>query len=592
MDEDVVAVRDASDIVAIVSQYTQLKRVGRRFSGLCPFHSEKSPSFSVNGEQGLYYCFGCQAKGDVITFVREIEHTDFVGAVEMLAGKAGITLRYTDQNEGESRKRKARLVEAMTAAVDWYHERLMTGSDAGPARGYLRSRGFTRDTVETYKLGWAPDDWDQLVTALKLPDDVVKDAGLGFRNRRGRQQDAFRGRVLFPIFDVNGDPVAFGGRILPGAEGAKYINSHESPIYSKSRVLYGLNWAKADIVNADEVIICEGYTDVIAFAGAGLNRAVATCGTALTESHVQVLRKFARRVVLAFDADAAGQSAAERFYEWERRFEIDVAVAALPRGVDPADLARDDPASLEKAVAEARPFLGFRLDRALGAADLSTPEGRARGAEAALAVIAEHPSDLVRDQYLMTVADRCRIDVERLRAGLATPRRGGATRVDDRRAAAPAGAPPRRAPTRRNTPALEALRLAIHRRDEILDRLDPCLFDDDLVVAALDALRAAPDARTAVEGADPETADLIQRTAVEESEADPTDVVGRLVTEAAERALADLDAEARQSPDPLPYAEIVRWLRLRIIEMREPATEPDAREALLAWLRQRAIGES
>jgi DNA primase len=589
MDDDVAMVREASDIVAIISQYTQLKRVGRRFTGLCPFHNEKSPSFSVNGEQGLYYCFGCQAKGDAITFLREIEHTDFVGAVEMLAGKAGITLRYTDQNEGESRKRRARLVDAVDRAVGWYHDRLMTGADAGPARSYLRSRGFTKETVERYRLGWAPDDWDQLVTALKLPDDVVKDAGLGFRNRRGRQQDSFRGRVLFPIFDANGDAVAFGGRILPGQEGAKYINSHESPIYAKSRVLYGLNWAKADIVRADEVIICEGYTDVIAFSEAGLGRAVATCGTALTESHVQILRKYARRVVLAFDADAAGQNAAERFYEWERRFEVDVAVAALPRGVDPADLAREDPAALEKAVVDAKSFLGFRLERVLGAADLSSPEGRARGAEAAMAVIAEHPSDLVRDQYLMTVADRCRIDVDRLRAGISAPRTAGRGPADARRTRAVA--PEQRAPARRNSPALEALRLAIHRRDEIIELLDPCLFDDELHRAALDVLAASPDVRTAIDEADPETADLLQRTAVEESEADPLDVVGRLVTEAAQRALHELEAEARQSADPLPYSQIMGWLRLRIIEMREPQTEPDAREALLPWLRQRAIGE-
>ncbi|QGG95625.1 DNA primase [Actinomarinicola tropica] len=588
VDEDIAAVREASDIVAIVSQYTQLKRVGRRFTGLCPFHSEKSPSFSVNAEQGLYYCFGCQAKGDVITFIREIEHTDFVGAVETLAGRSGVTLRYTDRDEGESRKRKARLIEAVARAVDWYHERLKTAPDAGPARSYLRSRGFTKDTVERYKLGWAPDDWDQLVTALKLPDDVVKDSGLGFRNRRGRQQDAFRGRVLFPIFDAGGDPVAFGGRILPGAEGAKYINSHESPIYSKSRALYGLNWAKAEVVRADEVIICEGYTDVIAFGEAGLGRAVATCGTALTESHVQILRKYARRVVLAFDADAAGQSAAERFYEWERRFEVDVAVAALPRGVDPADLAREDPAALEKAVVDAKPFLGFRLDRVLGAADLSTPEGRARGAEAALAVIAEHPSALVRDQYLMAVADRCRIDVDRLRDGLRNPRRRQ-ERTEEARTTEER--PTRRTAPRRNTPELEALRLAVHRRDEILPLLDPCLFDDELLAAALDALTRTGDLRAAIAESDPETADLLQRLAVEESEADPIDVVGRLVTEATRRTIAGFDAEARQAGEPLLFSEITGWLNRRIMEMREPATEPEARDALLAWLRQRAIGE-
>ncbi len=587
LDDDVARVREVSDIVAIVSQYTQLKRVGRRFTGLCPFHAEKSPSFSVNAEQGLYYCFGCQAKGDTITFVREIEHLDFVGAVELLAGKAGITLRYTDQNESESRRRRARLVEVMGRAVDWYHERLLSGPDAGPARSYLRSRGFDRASVERYRLGWAPDDWDQLVTALKVSDDVLRDTGLGIKNRRGRQQDSFRGRVLFPIFDVNGDPVALGGRILPGGEGPKYINTQETPIYSKSRVLYGLNWAKSEVVHADEVIICEGYTDVIAFAEAGLGRAVATCGTALTESHVQVLRKYARSVVLAFDADSAGHAAAERFYEWERRFEVDVKVAALPRGVDPADLARQDPDALHAAVADARPFLGFRLERVLDAADLSTPEGRARAAEAALGVIGEHPSDLVRDQYLHTVADRTRIDVDRLRSGAVPASR--APRHDDRPEAAPGRARP---PRRRDTAQLEALRLAVHRRDEILDRLEPWLVVDEDIATALDALRAHDDLRTAIEQTDPETADLLQRTAMEDSSADPDDVVGLLVVAAAERAVSGFEAEARQAPDPLAYADITGWLRRRIIEMREPGTEPDARAALLDWLRQRAVGES
>lgn len=585
-DEDVAAVREAADLVAIVGQYTQLKRVGRNFSGLCPFHSEKTPSFSVNGEKGFFYCFGCQAKGDAISFVREIEHLDFVGAVEWLAAKTGITLRYTDENEGENRKRRARLVEAVARAVDWYHERLKTAPDAGAARSYLRSRGFTKETVERYRLGWAPDDWDQLARELKLPDDLLRDAGLGFVNRRGRQQDAFRGRILFPIFDVNGDPVAFGGRILPGAEGAKYINSHESPIYAKSRVLYGLNWAKSDIVAADEVVVCEGYTDVIAFAEAGVPRAVATCGTALTESHVQVLRKYARRVVLAFDADSAGQAAAERFYEWERQFEIDVAVAALPSGVDPAELGRRDPAALQAAIAGAHPFLGFRLERVLAAADLSRPEGRARAAEAALAVVAEHPNQLVRDQYLMTVADRCRIDVDQLREQLRSPRRGRAERPR------PGAADPRPAAVRtRATPAVEALRVLVHRPEDIRDLLDEALFDDEAEAAAFRAILDHPSIREAIDAVDPATADLLQRIVVSESEADAFDVATRLVEEATRRAIAELDVEIRQAEDPLVYAPTHTWLKERLMELRDGHVERSAFDQLLAWHRQRAIGE-
>src|SRR5207248_2608676 len=286
-----------------------------------------------------------------------------------------------------------RLIDALEKAVEWYHQRLMKAEDAGPARGYVRSRGLDVDVVRKYRVGWAPEGWDTLARALRLPDDVLVDTGLGFLNRRGGQTDAFRGRLLFPIFDVNGDPVAFGGRVLPVGEGPKYNNSAGNTIYDKSKVLYGLNWAKADVVNANQVVVCEGYTDVIGFGSAGVPTAVATCGTALTIDHLRTLRKFARRVVLAFDADAAGQDAAARFYQWERELDLDVAVAALPSGVDPGDLARSDPARLQASVGDAVSFLGFRVARALDAGSLASPEGRAKAAEVALAVIREHPSE-------------------------------------------------------------------------------------------------------------------------------------------------------------------------------------------------------
>ncbi|MEJ7583577.1 MAG: CHC2 zinc finger domain-containing protein [Acidimicrobiales bacterium] len=218
VDEDVARVREATDFVVVASQFMQLKRAGRRWLGLCPFHGEKTPSFSVNGEQGLFFSFGCQKGGDAITFVRELEHLDFVGAVEYLAARSGVTLRYTDGDEGQGRKEKQRLTETMEAAVTWYHERLLTAPDAGGARRYLRERGVEGETVRRYRIGWAPDEWDALARALKLSDDVLKDTGLGFLNRRNRQQDFFRGRILFPIFDPQGQPVAFGGRKLPGAE--------------------------------------------------------------------------------------------------------------------------------------------------------------------------------------------------------------------------------------------------------------------------------------------------------------------------------------------------------------------------------------
>jgi len=600
-DDDIASVRAATDIVAVISEHVALKRVGRRWTGLCPFHSEKSGSFSVNAEEKLYYCFGCGAKGDVITFVREIEHLDFVGAVEKLAAKSGITLRYDDENQNEGRKKRARLLDAVGKAVDWYHERLLSAKDAAPARGYLRSRGLTGDDVRAYKVGWAPEGWDELARALKLPNDLFVEAGLGFMNSRGRPTDAFRGRVMFPIFDVSGDAVGFGGRIMPGHEGAKYKNSVDSSIYNKSRLLYGLNWSKADIVRADEAIVCEGYTDVVGFAKAGVPRAVATCGTALTEDHVKVLRSFARRVVLAFDADAAGQNAAERVYAWERQYDLDVAVASFPGGADPAELAQTDPGALATAVAEAKPFLKFRLDRVLDAARFDTPEQRVRAAEAAMAVVQEHPSDMVRDQYLLEVAARCRVDENQLRNRTFEAAAKPEPRQQRRRDAGAGGGddePPPRGNTvrpdrpqvrraQRDTAEIEALRLYVWRRDEISGLLDDTLFRDPVALTAFHALTSTPTLADAVAAAgadDPVAGDLLQRMAVEETEAEVNDVLTRLVDEAATTSMASLKAEARVSDDPFAVGDAIAWLNLRIMELREPATNEEALGQLLGWL--------
>ena len=279
----------------------------------------------------------------------------------------------------------------------------------------MRGRGYDSETVKHFQLGWAPGGWDTLVRGAGIGEDMLVGAGLAYRSQADRLIDSFRARVLFPIFDVAGRPVGLGGRVLPGASGPKYKNTQSTPLYDKSRVLYGLNWAKGAIVERSQVVVCEGYTDVIGLHRAGVTEAVATCGTALAEGHVRLLTGFSRRIILAYDADAAGRGAAERFYEWERRFQADISVVSLPAGTDPADLAQTDPERLRQAVVDAKPYLGFRLDRLFVQADLRNPEGRARAAETALGLISEHPDALVRDQYLMQVADRCRLSPEQLR---------------------------------------------------------------------------------------------------------------------------------------------------------------------------------
>jgi len=363
-EEDLRRVKEATDIVAVINEKVGLKRSSSRWIGLCPFHAEKTPSFSVNPALGVYHCFGCGASGDAISFLRETQGLTFVEAVERLAPRAGVELSAEDPEQAKARQRRTALLEAMERAVAWYHDRLLTAPDASAARSYLRSRGYDGEVVRRYRLGWAPVGWDQLCRALRLPDDVLQGTGLGYVDDKRRRSDVFRERVLFPILDHQGAAIGIGGRHLPGGRDPKYKNSPETRLYRKSEVLYGLSWAKEHVMRHATAVLCEGYTDVIAFHQAGVPSAVATCGTAVTEDHVRRLKAFgASRLVLGYDADVAGQGAAARFHTWEKSHDLDIGVIALPPGADPADVGREDPAALRRAVEEAVPFLSFRLRR-------------------------------------------------------------------------------------------------------------------------------------------------------------------------------------------------------------------------------------
>jgi len=545
LDEDVARVREATDLVALAGEHIALKRVGRRFQGLCPFHAEKTPSFSISPDKNVYYCFGCQKSGDAISFVREIEHLDFVEAVERLAARVNITLRYDDASFSAERKRKQRLHEAVGEAIAFYHRLLVEDAVAGNARRYLRSRGFDGDAARRFSLGFAPDAYDDLSRHLqqrKFSRQDVVDAGLAFVNRANKLQDQFRSRLMFPIWDSRGEPVGFGARALD-AQGPKYKNSPETAIYRKSQLLYGLHWAKAEIVAQGEVVICEGYTDVMAFALAGVPIAVATCGTALADDHFLTLKNLARRVTLAYDADAAGQAAAERCYQWEQRFEVQFRVADLPSGRDPADVWRNEPDALVRAVKSATPFLEFRLDRLLGASDLSSLEARAHAAESAAAIVAEHPNDLVRDQYVMKLSGVLDIDADRLRETVARRR----ARPHTRPVANGAAREMTRGVDRRE---LDALRWAVLAPELMGGRLDQALFADPLARAAFTALTTWP-WHECLDRADPEVAALLQRLAVEEPAggAAPDELVTRVVVNLVEASSQRLLASMLRQGD-------------------------------------------
>jgi len=585
VEDDIERVRAATSIVEVVQQSVALRRVGRNWVGLCPFHAEKSGSFNVREDTGRYKCFGCQAAGDVFKFVQEIDHVDFGQAVEKLASRSGITLHYTTGGEGKDRQRRKKLVEALDAAVEWYHQRLLTSPDARAARDYLRQRGLSGDVARQFRLGWAPDDWDLLSAHLRregFAADVLNDTGLAFANRTGRLQDAFRARVMFPIFTDTGEAVAFGGRILPGStDPAKYKNSPETKVYFKSKTLYGLNWAKGDVVKHDQVVVCEGYTDVIGFHRSGVTRAVATCGTALTEEHVRILKRFASRVVLAFDADAAGQGAAEKFYEWEKKYQVQVAVARFPDGKDPGDLALTDPDSLAVAVDEAMPFLGFRVNRVVTSAPLRSPEDRARVASRALAVINEHPDVNVRKLYAGEVAARVGLPVADL-----------ARQAETRRVVAVSDEPtnqPMAAPVPEFNAEFAAISLLLQQWDDIAPWLIADLFASDVARRAFDVLGQASEAdsgiliNNAMDLADPEVRELLERAAVADIDVTPALVAFDLIAVAVRRTLAQ--RTRLTDPDEI---RADRDARQKLEEIDSERTAQGAAEELLRWLVDRS----
>ena len=571
VDEDLERLRASLVLSDIVQQYVALRRVGRNWVGLCPFHAERSGSFNVRDETGRYKCFGCDAAGDVFKFVQEVDHVDFVAAVESLAAKAGIQLRYTTGEAGDRvRQKRRQLVDAMGKAVEWYHDRLLNSPDARGARDYLRKRGLAGETARTFKIGWAPDDWDALCRDLGVSAEVLRETGLGFTNKAGRMQDSFRARVLFPILTENGDPVAFGGRILPGStDPAKYKNSSETGIYAKSKTLYGLNWAKGDIVAADQVIVCEGYTDVIGFHRAGIKRAVATCGTALTEDHVRLLKRYATQVVLAFDADAAGQGAAQRFYEWEERYQVRVSVARFPDGKDPGELSVSDPEGLRHAVEQALPFLGFRVNRVLNSRKLRSPEDRAQVAGEAMTLVNEHPNAEVRKLYAGQVATHVGIPPADLVALAARRVRSPTVRI----------APVRRVGAAENAEFV-CIAMLLQRWDDIAPWLMEELFAEEVARRAFLAVAESGGAiEPALERADPEARELLERAAVADVDADPLLEARNLIAAATRRRLAQMVAVADSD-----QMRVMRDARLALDDIEEPERADVAAEALLGWL--------
>ena len=429
-------VREATDIVELVSEVTKVKRAGRAYMAICPFHEEKTPSMSLDRARGFYHCFGCGEGGDVFGFVEEVQGVDFRDALEILARKAGVTLTH-DPADAKRRGRQEAAVEALRKATDLYHTRLKKSSEAGPARAYLRARGYDVAVIDDWRLGFAGVDWDTATKELKaagIGDSALLDSGLSRRGRHGLF-DVFRGRLMFPIQDLRGDLVGFGARKIDEIDtdvtnnpDAKYVNSADSIVYHKARVLFGFDRARKNFSPDSPAVVVEGYTDVIAMHLAGITTAVATCGTAIGDSHFDLLRRFTEKVVLAFDSDEAGTKAALRGDELESpfRLDLDLRVATMREGFDPADLVQAGKAAeLVDAVNKARPLLEHRIEYETGKHDLSGPEGRARALHAAAEQIRRINDPIARREYGRFVARLVGVELADAEAAVAAGGRLG-----------------------------------------------------------------------------------------------------------------------------------------------------------------------
>jgi len=424
-DEDIAEVRTKAPIADIIGEHVQLRNAGGgNLKGICPFHDEKSPSLSVSPARGLFHCFGCGAGGDVIRFVERIEHLSFAEAVERLAMQVGLTLRYVEGGNAPRRTagQNTRLIQAHAAAALFYAEQLAS-AEAAPARQFLAERGFDDKAAATYSCGFAPSGWDSLTKHLlaqgfSRPELVL--GGLARESQRGSLIDRFHRRLLWPIRDINRDVVGFGARRLFDDDKveAKYVNSPETPIYKKSQLLYGVDMAKREIARQHRVVVVEGYTDVMACHLAGVETAVATCGTAFGSEHIAILRRLlmdsdvhSGEVIFTFDGDAAGQKAAERAFADDQKFMSQTFIAVEPNGMDPCELRQSaGDTAVRDLVARRTPLVEFVLRQTVNRYDLDTAEGRSAAMDRAIPMVAQIKDSGLRVEYSQLLARMVGVD--------------------------------------------------------------------------------------------------------------------------------------------------------------------------------------
>ncbi len=432
MTDQVEEVKRRADIVWVIGGYMTLKRGGKNYKGLCPFHGEKSPSFMVSPELQMYKCFGCGESGDVISFVEKIEGIEFVEALTMLADRVGVKLQFKG---GEERSEKDKLIEIHEWAANYYHYLLTKHKVGKAAAEYLAGRKVSKKLITEFRLGYSLAAWDGLYKYLtlkkKVEERLLQKTGLIIKGGRGGYYDRFRGRVMIPLLDVRGRVIAFAGRVMPGAdkEEPKYINSPETEIYHKGEALFGLYQAKADIRKNDRVVVVEGDMDMISSFGAGVGETVAIKGTALTEEQLLKLSRLTRNLILALDADTAGEAAIKRGIQMAEKLEMNTKIVVIEGGKDPDDVARENPKMWIKEVDGAKDIYQYYLESALKKFDAGSVDGKRKISEEVVPILARASNKVIQAVYVRKLSEALGVGEESVMREMERVGRGGTTEV-------------------------------------------------------------------------------------------------------------------------------------------------------------------
>ncbi|MEO6785656.1 MAG: DNA primase [Chthoniobacteraceae bacterium] len=413
----------ANDIVEVIGGYFPLRRMGGTFKALCPFHTERTPSFTVNPHRQIFKCFGCGAGGSVFRFVMDYEHVDFIAAVRKLADKAGIQIPEAEMSQADYERAdlRRRLLSLHADAAEFFHQQLMRGNSADAAREYMKKRGLTAEVAKSWKIGFAPDAWDGLLGPMRergfSEEELVASGLFSTGEDGGRIYDRFRGRVMFPICNDTGEVIAFSGRVLFAEQSpAKYVNSPETMLFTKGAVLFGLNKSKRALIASKQAIVCEGQVDLITAFEAGVQNVIAPQGTAFTDRQARILKRYVDEVILCFDADAAGEKAAERSLPQLLAEGLLVRVMTLPQGEDPDSLIRSQGAdAFRERVAAAKDFFDHQIESQVSAPAFATPRGKIAAARKLAELIAFIPDGIARDAVLNNAAMRLEASPQDLR---------------------------------------------------------------------------------------------------------------------------------------------------------------------------------